>query len=39
MGNSSFEKVLHLDAERYAKGDLPMEHLMSKYCAYFMAGK
>lgn len=33
------EQILHLDAERYAKGDLPMEHLLSKYCAYLMADK
>lgn len=33
------EQILHLDAERYAKGDLPMEHLLSKYCAYLMTDK
>lgn len=28
------ERILKLDAERYAKGDLPLSHLLSKYCSY-----
>lgn len=28
------ERILPLDAERYKKGDLPMENLLAKYCAY-----
>ena len=31
------ERVLPLDAERYAKGDLPMANLLSKYCSYLMS--
>lgn len=31
------ERVLPLDAERYQKGDLPLSHLLSKYCAYVIA--
>lgn len=30
------ERVLPLDAERYKKGDLPLENLLSKYCSYLM---
>ncbi len=30
------ESVLRLDAERYAKGDLPLANLLNKYCAYLM---
>jgi len=32
------ERILKLDAERYASGDLPTEHLLSKYCSYLVAG-
>ena len=28
------ERILKLDAERYITGDLPLEHLLNKYCAY-----
>lgn len=28
------ERILPLDAERYAKGDLPLSGLLSKYCSY-----
>ena len=31
------ERVLLLDAERYQRGDLPLSHLLSKYCSYIMA--
>ena len=30
------ERLLALDAERYQKGDLPMEHLLGKYCTYML---
>lgn len=28
------ERLLQLDAERYKKGDLPVENLIAKYCSY-----
>ena len=28
------EKVLPLDAERFGRGDLPLENLLAKYCSY-----
>ena len=28
------ERILQLDAERYRKGDLPVENLLAKYCSY-----
>ena len=28
------ERILQLDAERYKKGDLPIENLLAKYCSY-----
>ncbi len=28
------ERVLSLDAERFRKGDLPLENLLTKYCSY-----
>ncbi|MBO4906894.1 MAG: Fic family protein [Bacteroidaceae bacterium] len=28
------ERILKLDAERYQKGDLPLSHLLNKYCSY-----
>lgn len=28
------ERLLPLDAERYKKGDLPVENLLAKYCSY-----
>ena len=31
------ERVLPLDAERFKKGDLPLENLLAKYCSYFEA--
>ena len=30
------ERILPLDAERFRKGDLPLENLLSKYCSYRM---
>lgn len=32
------ECILKLDAERYNTGDLPLEHLLSKYCSYLVMG-
>lgn len=29
------ERILPLDAERYEKGDLPLQSLLNKYCSYF----
>lgn len=31
------ERILALDAERFKKGDLPIGHLLSKYCSYLVA--
>lgn len=31
------ERVLTLDAERYAKGNLSLSNLLSKYCSYIIA--
>ena len=28
------ERISRLDAERYRSGDLPLEHLLDKYCSY-----
>ena len=30
------ERLLALDAERYQKGDLPIAHLLGKYCTYML---
>ena len=30
------ERVLALDAERYRKGEMPLGHLLEKYCSYLM---
>ena len=30
------ERILRLDAERYERGDLPLNHLLNKYFAYMM---
>ena len=30
------ERILALDAERYEKGDLPMGHLLDKYCSFLV---
>ena len=30
------ERLLALDAERYQKGDLPLGHLLGKYCTYLL---
>lgn len=30
------ERVLPLDAERFRKGDLPVENLLAKYCSYII---
>lgn len=36
-GNISVkERVLSLDAQRYKKGELPLSHLLSKYCTYLL---
>lgn len=32
-------RLLPLDAERYQKGELPLQNLLSKYCAYLMGSK
>lgn len=32
------ERILKLDAERYQKGALSLSNLLSKYCAYIVAG-
>lgn len=29
-----YERILPLDAERFEKGDLPLKHLLAKYCSY-----
>jgi len=31
------ECLLELDAERYMKGELPLSHLLNKYCSYLSA--
>jgi hypothetical protein len=28
------ERILPIDAERYEKGELPLENLLAKYCSY-----
>lgn len=33
------ERLLTLDAERFKKGDLPLAHLLNKYCSYMHIGK
>lgn len=33
------ERILPLDAERYAKGDLTLQNLLNKYCSYYFAIK
>ena len=33
------ERVLSLDAERFRKGDLPLENLLAKYCSYIRANQ
>lgn len=30
------ERLLALDAERYQKGELPISHLLGKYCTYLL---
>ena len=30
------ERVQPLDAERFRKGDLPVENLLAKYCSYII---
>lgn len=36
-GNISVkERVLSLDAQRYKNGELPLSHLLSKYCTYLL---
>ncbi len=34
VGTPVRERVLPLDAERFKKGDLPLENLLAKYCSY-----
>lgn len=31
--------ISQLDAQRYAKGDLPVKNLLNKYCAFLVAGE
>ena len=31
------ERILSLDAERFRRGDLPLENLLAKYCSYIRA--
>lgn len=38
-GTPIHERLLSLDAERLKKGDLPMEHLINKYCSYLFLKK
>lgn len=33
------ERMLKLDAERYAKGELPLLNLLNKYCSYLLTRK
>ena len=33
------ERLLPLDAERFQKGDLPLENLLAKYCSYIRANR
>ena len=30
------ERIMPLDAERFQSGDLPLNHLIAKYCSYMM---
>jgi len=30
------ERLISLDAERYRKGELPISHLLGKYCSYLL---
>lgn len=32
------ERILPLDAERFKKGDLPLQNLLTKYCSYLGMG-
>lgn len=34
-----YERILPLDAERFEKGDLPLENLLAKYCSYLRITK
>lgn len=34
-GRQVRERIIKLDAERYAKGELPLETLLQKYCSYY----
>jgi len=36
-GENIRERILRLDAERYNKGDLPLGHLLAKYCSYLLS--
>ena len=33
------ERLLNLEADRYNKGDLPIENIINKYCSYIIARK
>ena len=33
------ERILPLDAERYARGDLSLQNLLNKYCSYLTVGE
>lgn len=34
-----YERILPLDAKRFKDGDLPVEHLLSKYCSYLNSNR
>ena len=38
-GSPIRERLLKLDAERYQRGDLPLNHLLEKYCSYRLMKK
>lgn len=33
------ERLMNLDAERFQNGELPLSHLISKYCSHLITGK
>lgn len=36
QGKSVKERILKLDAERYKRGDIPLDHLLVKYLSYLI---
>ncbi len=38
-GTPVLERLLPLDAERFQKGDLPLENLLAKYCSYIRVNR